>query len=186
MTGLEFDLLSQEVGWWEGQMDHVRATGRFRLENGRWSHDGGMGWLSRNPDRRVEFDAARKDFADKLAFSNLDIARNTQMGVETTTKANGDVETKQGDMLGHRKLNIDTNWKMAARLDPDRYGERVERGGGGSIQVYIDKSCGGAVRIGLKDGAGNTSALEVGGGVSGTVLDSGTEPRFSGQEKDHA
>ena len=169
MTGLEFDLLSQEVGWWEGKLDGVREGGEIDLEGGRWSYAGVIRWVRGDEKRSVEYDKALGDYAHKVALECLPIS-----------DGEGDVQRD--------RLRIDTRMKLAGKWDRGRYGEKVEGGGGGGITVIIDKSCGNSVRIGLKDGAGNTAALEVGVGVSGTVLDSGTEPRFSGaeQEKDHA
>ena len=57
------------------------------------------------------------------------IADTPVVGEETTEKANGDTETRKGDMLGHRKLQIETRLKLLAKWDPKRYGERTTLAG---------------------------------------------------------
>ena len=40
-------------------------------------------------------------------------------------KADGSTEVRRGDMLGHRKLQIETRLKLLAKWDPKRYGGRT-------------------------------------------------------------
>jgi hypothetical protein len=46
------------------------------------------------------------------------------MGIEEVTKEWG-TEISRRDMLGHRKLQIETRLKLLAKWDPKRYGERM-------------------------------------------------------------
>lgn len=69
---------------------------------------------------------ARADGFDAIAESALMIANTPIEGEETTTKANGDVEVRRGDMLGHRKLQIETRLKLLAKWDPKRYGDKLD------------------------------------------------------------
>ena len=126
VTKLEFDLLSHEEGWWEGKLDEVRGSGMVGLEGGRWAIEGVLGWLAQNPERRVEYDVALQDFAHKVALECLVITDNVEMGIERTTRADGSVETKECDMLGHRKLKADMRMKLAAVWDRPRYGSHVK------------------------------------------------------------
>lgn len=90
-------------------------------------------------DEREEFSSdiarAREEGFDALAAECLEIANTTVEGVESTTKPNGDVEEKRGDMLGHRKLQIETRLKLLAKWDPKRYGERVHQEHSGELTV---------------------------------------------------
>jgi hypothetical protein len=60
----------------------------------------------------------------------IDIAQNTMEGETVTTKEIEDgvpeITTKREDMLGHRRLLIDTlKWNMS-RMNPKRYGEKLD------------------------------------------------------------
>ena len=75
---------------------------------------------------------AREAGEDWLAAECLLIADTPEIGVETTTKPNGDMETREGDMLGHRKLRIDTRLKLLAKWNPRKWGDKVAHEHGGS------------------------------------------------------
>lgn len=68
---------------------------------------------------------AREEGFDAIAAECLEIANTPLEGVETSTKL-GITEEKRGDMLGHRKLQIETRLKLLAKWDPKRYGDRLE------------------------------------------------------------
>ena len=125
VTKLEFDLLSHEEGWWEGKLDEVRESGMIGLEGGRWTNAGAVGWIRGDAGRNAEYELALKDFAHKIALECLAITDNVEMGIERTTRADGSVETKESDMLGHRKLKADMRMKLASKWDKGRYGEHV-------------------------------------------------------------
>ena len=72
---------------------------------------------------------------ETLAERCLEIANTPLEGVETTTKPNGDVEEKRGDMLGHRKLQIDTAMRLLGKWSPKRYGEKIQQEHSGEIGV---------------------------------------------------
>lgn len=63
---------------------------------------------------------------EALAEQCLVISNTPQEGVETTVKANGDVEEKRGDMLAHRRLQIDTRMRLLGKWAPKRYGDKIE------------------------------------------------------------
>jgi hypothetical protein len=61
--------------------------------------------------------------ADVLFDEILKIADTPDIGVKTVTKASG-VETIEGDMIEHRRLQIDARKWIAARLAPKKYGDK--------------------------------------------------------------
>lgn len=63
---------------------------------------------------------------DAIAEQCLKIADTTMEGVETTTKADGSVEERRGDMLQHRRLQIETRLRLLGKWAPKKYGERQE------------------------------------------------------------
>lgn len=83
-------------------------------------------WEWQHADKSIAESIARAREAghDVLAAQCLEIANTPVIGEEQTTKADGTVEVKRGDMLGHRKLQIETRLKLLAKWDPKRYGER--------------------------------------------------------------
>ncbi len=74
---------------------------------------------------------AREVGFDQIAAECLRIADTPLIGEERTTKDDGKVEVREGDMLGHRKLQIETRLKLLAKWDPKRYGDKVALTGGG-------------------------------------------------------
>lgn len=82
-------------------------------------------WREKNEVFAAAIARAREDGFEQIAVECLRIADTPLMGEEVTTKANGDEEIKKGDMLGHRKLQIETRLKLLAKWDPKRYGEKM-------------------------------------------------------------
>lgn len=85
-------------------------------------------WQEAHPEFYAAIARARVSGYDRIAAECLEIANSPLEGVEVTEKGDGTVETKRGDMLGHRKLQIETRLKLLAKWDPRRYGEltRIE------------------------------------------------------------
>ena len=97
-------------------------------------------WLDADADLSARFARARKAGYDALAVKALRIASTTAEGIEEKWEPrkieNPDdpdappttelqlVERRVGDMLGHRKLQVDTILKLLSKWDPGRYGEK--------------------------------------------------------------
>jgi hypothetical protein len=96
-------------------------------------------WRETIPDFAIRFARAREDGFDRIAADALAIANTPMEGVEITTDTDGRVSEKRCDMLGHRKLQIETRLKLLAKWDPKRYGERqqVEHSGGLTLEQLI-------------------------------------------------
>lgn len=97
-------------------------------------------WTEANPDFAAAIARARIAGYDAIAHEALEIADTPMKGVETTTKANGDTEEKWGDMLGHRKLQIETRLKLLSKWDPKRYGDKIENTHSGAINLALSGS----------------------------------------------
>lgn len=84
-------------------------------------------WVESEPARMNAYKAALRVRADALLHEALTVSANTQEG-QTVKEGPDGVVTTTEDMLGHRKLRVDTNLKIAARWDPARFGDsqRVE------------------------------------------------------------
>lgn len=83
-------------------------------------------WAKARPALAEEIARAREAGFDMIAAEAMRIADTPVDGVETEEDESGAVvKVKRGDMLGHRKLQIETRLKLLAKWDPKRYGDRV-------------------------------------------------------------
>jgi hypothetical protein len=86
----------------------------------------------------AQYTRAREIGYDRLADELLEIADTPKTGVKTTEKATG-TETTHGDMIEHRRLQVDARKWMLAKMLPKKYGDRLtqEHTGpnGGPVQV---------------------------------------------------
>lgn len=80
-------------------------------------------WLAADEEFRRQYAIARDMQAEALADEILDIADNPMPGVKTTTKGDGSVEKVTGDMIDHRRLQVDARKWIASKLAPKKYGE---------------------------------------------------------------
>lgn len=92
-------------------------------------------WAQNMPKFGADFARARADGFDAIASEAKRIADTPVEGVEYVTKADGSTEERRGDMLGHRKLQIETRLKLLAKWDPKRYGEKQQIEHSGSIGI---------------------------------------------------
>ena len=93
-------------------------------------------WLNKDPIFFKRFTEARAIGADCIAEEVLAIADTTQEGVTTRITERG-VELTREDMLGHRKLQVETRLKLLAKWFPQKYGEKVDLQHGGSITLTV-------------------------------------------------
>ena len=92
-------------------------------------------WIQRYPEFAAAMERARELGADAIAAECLEIADTPLEGEERIEKDDGRVEIKRGDMLGHRKLQIDTRLKLLAKWHPKKYGDLQKIEHSGSIDV---------------------------------------------------
>lgn len=84
----------------------------------------------------TQYARAREIGFDVLAEACLEIADTPVIGVRREETENGVKEVTE-DMLGHRRLQVDTRKWLLSKLAPKKYGEKqqVDHGGNLSIQV---------------------------------------------------
>lgn len=108
-------------------------------------------WMKGDEEIANAIARARESGFDMIAADVLRIADTPVVGViekfERVEHEDGTfhmvvVERRNEDMLGHRKLQVDTRLKLLAKWDPKRYGDfmRTEISGvdGGAIKVTTD------------------------------------------------
>lgn len=84
-----------------------------------------LSWVAQQGDLSDELRRAREVHAHELVAEAVEIADTPQVGVRTKTTEDG-TETVEEDMLGHRKLQVDTRLKAARAFLPKVYGENVK------------------------------------------------------------
>lgn len=86
-------------------------------------------WLERNQDFSARFARARDMGADAIAEQALEIADTPLEGVRTEIGGKDGPKEVREDMLGHRRLQVETRLKLLAKWNPKKYGEKVAVGG---------------------------------------------------------
>ncbi len=117
-------------------------------------------WAEKDAETSQAIARAREDGFDQIAMDALRIADTPQEGiieklelVKINDPNNIDApqttelqvtERRREDMLGHRKLQIETRLKLLAKWDPKRYGEKLQTeltgANGGPIAVSLGLS----------------------------------------------
>jgi hypothetical protein len=84
-------------------------------------------WLLEHAEFRDLYARAKEDSADSLAEEIQDIADTQVIGEKTKITDKG-IETYKGDMIEHRRLQVDARKWIAAKLKPRKYGDRLDLG----------------------------------------------------------
>ena len=87
--------------------------------------------VNENKDIADQYARAMLERADYYAEKMLEVAETPQEGTVIETDDNGRTKEKTGDMLGHRKLIVDTYKWAAARMNPKKYGDKIDMTSGG-------------------------------------------------------
>jgi hypothetical protein len=93
-------------------------------------------WMESRKDFSARIARARDMGRDAIMEDTLLIADNTEEGVRTEISETGVKEVRE-DMLGHRKLKIETRFKILAKWDPKKYGEKITHAGDKDAPVAL-------------------------------------------------
>lgn len=106
-------------------------------------------WIEDHADFAARIARARELGFDAIAQEALSIADTPVIGEETEESDDGKTRVKRADMLGHRKLQVETRLKLLAKWDPKRYGDRVDLNHGGQadnpVQLLLSSLSGNVV-----------------------------------------
>jgi hypothetical protein len=80
-------------------------------------------WLEKDEELSARYNRAREIGQEAILEDTLLIADNPQYGHKSVESDKGAYVTTE-DMLGHRKLQIDTRLKLLAKWNPRKYGDR--------------------------------------------------------------
>jgi hypothetical protein len=109
-----------------------------------------------------QYARALQDRAEVFAEELVHIADTPQIGEIKTIKADGSVEVKQVDMIEHRRLQISTRQWIASRMNPKKYGDKLQHGGAEDLPpVKVDMTPTEAARqiaFALRNGLENKDA----------------------------
>lgn len=83
-------------------------------------------WRDRDESFSQRLARAREIGYEIIEQQIHDIADSPLIGEETEESEDGKMKIKRGDMLGHRKLQIETRLKLLAIWNPAKYSERKQ------------------------------------------------------------
>lgn len=94
-------------------------------------------WRAKDDIFAARIARARLDGWDVIAEECLTIADTPQLGVTITEddSEKGGTKKVMEDMLGHRKLQVETRLKLLAKWDPKRYGDKQQVEHSGNIEL---------------------------------------------------
>lgn len=110
-----------------------------------WCRQNGVGfttvydWMAKDQQFAGDIARARETGEEVIAQECMAIADSPLIGEEITQKDNGGIEIKRSDMLGHRKLQIETRLKLLAKWNPKKWGDRqqIEHSGKVGLESLI-------------------------------------------------
>lgn len=87
-------------------------------------------WMARDPDLSAHIARAREVGYDAIAEECLQIADTPQIGMRKVYSSGAEegedsMTVTEEDMLGHRKLQIETRLKLLAKWRPEKYGDKT-------------------------------------------------------------
>jgi hypothetical protein len=100
-------------------------------------------WLDQDAQFSINYARAREVGFEILAEEALHIADNTRMGRKIVTNSGGDddvMTVTEEDMLGHRKLQIDTRMRLLKAWHPKKYGDKTIVAGDDENPVAVEVS----------------------------------------------
>lgn len=83
-------------------------------------------WLREIKEFSEQYEIAKQESADAMGEELLYIADTPVMGEIRTIKPDGTIEIKQDEMLGHRRLQVDSRKWLMSKMKPKKYGDRLD------------------------------------------------------------
>ena len=96
-------------------------------------------WIARDPELSLRVAQAREAGYDAMAEELIEISDTLHFG-ETKVMGDKNSTTTVADMLGHRKLRIETRLKLLACWNPAKYGTKVQLGGDPKNPLKVEAS----------------------------------------------
>lgn len=93
-------------------------------------------WLIQNEELREKYTRAKEDQTQILEDEILQIADTPVLG-EVITDKGDKVEIRRGDMIEHRKLQIESRKWLMGKLRPRKYGDKITQEHTGELGLQI-------------------------------------------------
>jgi hypothetical protein len=103
-----------------------RSLRKVLLDEGMPDRTTFFKWIDDNKERINQYTRACEARADLIFDETFEIADNTIEGTVIETDDSGRTKEKKGDMLGHRKLQIDTRRWALSKMQPKKYGDKLD------------------------------------------------------------
>lgn len=84
-------------------------------------------WVDSDELKSKRYARATEIRADLIFDEMIQIADTPIDGVILETDDNGRTKEKKGDMLGHRRLQVDTRKWILSKMNPKKYGDKIEQ-----------------------------------------------------------
>ncbi len=88
-------------------------------------------WVAEVPSFALEYARARERLLEHWAEDTLDIANTPHMGEKTEISDQFGTKIIRGDMIEHRRLQIDARRWLLSKLAPRKYGDKLDLNLGG-------------------------------------------------------
>lgn len=98
-------------------------------------------WIIKHEEFCQKYARAKELQTQLLADQIIPIADTVRIGIKTVDKPTG-LETTTGDMLEHRRLQIEARKWLLGKLQPKKYGDKIQQehtGEGGGPLVFTLK-----------------------------------------------
>lgn len=123
------DAVCERIATTSRGLDFICASDK-ELPTARMVHR----WLNENPDFEQRYLRARERQADLIFDECLEIADETAFD---TLKGRDGAEIPNTEWISRSKLRVDTRMRMAGKLAPKKYGEKLGLDHAGSLDVGL-------------------------------------------------
>lgn len=83
-------------------------------------------WLKDSEEIQAQYARACSERADSMFEDMISIADTTREGSTTKTDKDGGVEVTKGDMIAHRRLQVETRKWALSKMNPKKYGDKLD------------------------------------------------------------
>lgn len=122
-------------------LDDIAAHGNTRKAIRESTNDlkGFYAKLAQDDDAAKRYARAKELGCASLSDEILDIADSPQRGIKTTTKADGSMETVEGDMVDRARLQVDSRKWLLSKLVPKKYGDALALEHSGNVGLTVTR-----------------------------------------------
>ena len=111
-------------------MSAVKACEKVGLPWGTFSR-----FVVEHEEFAGRYACARTALLERMSHELQDIADTPLIGTTTTIKADGGIEVKEGDMIEHRRLQIDARKWLLSKLMPKQFGDKQQIEHSGAVDI---------------------------------------------------